>query len=111
MPGDAGRYLELVSSLAAVRDQLLNRQSRKHTGNLTYRSALGDLHPVALIRRAFVGLPDDLPSAETATLPFIHDPLLNVSLRLDISWASSALRNREWKAATVLVGCDPADRR
>jgi hypothetical protein len=104
MPGDADRYLELVSSVAAVHGQVLTWQSGDHTGSVTYRTALGDLHPVALIRRALVGLPDDLPSAETAMLPFIDDPVLNASLRLDISWASSALRNSEWKAATVLAG-------
>jgi hypothetical protein len=104
MPTEADRYLEFVSSIAAVRDQLVTWQSSDRNGTLGYRTALGDLHPVALIRRALVGLPDFLPSAETATLPFVDDPVLNASLRQDISWASSALRNREWKAATVLAG-------
>jgi hypothetical protein len=104
MPGDADRYLEFVSSIAAVRDQLVRWQSGERTGALGHRTALGDLHPVALIRRALIGLPDDLPSAETATLPFIDEPVLKAGLRLDISWASSALRNREWKAATVIAG-------
>ena len=104
MPGDADRYLEFVSSIAAIRDQLVTWQTRDRNGTLAYRTALGDLHPVALIRRALVGLPDDLPLSETTTLTFIDDPVLNASLRLDISWASSALRNREWKAATVLAG-------
>jgi len=104
MPGDADRYLEFVSSIAAVRDQLVRWQSGERTGALAHRTALGDLHPVALIHRALFGLPDVLPSVETATLPFIDDPVLKASLRLDISWASSALRGREWKAATLLAG-------
>jgi hypothetical protein len=50
------------------------------------------------------GLPDNLPSAETVTLLFVDDADLRASLRQDVNWASSALRNCEWKAATVLAG-------
>lgn len=104
MPADAERYAELISSVAAIRTQIGTWQSRGQVGDLGYRTELGDLHPVSLIHRALAGVPDDLPSAETATISFIDDPVLKAALRLDISWASSALRNREWKAATVLAG-------
>ena len=61
-------------------------------------------HPVGLIYRALFGLPDVLPSSDTVTLPFLRDPDFELSVRTDISMASSALRNSEWKAATVLAG-------
>jgi hypothetical protein len=35
---------------------------------------------------------------------FLNDPDLAEALRADIATASSALRNGEWKAATVLSG-------
>lgn len=104
MPAEAERYTELVSSVAAIRTQVETWQSRGQTGDLRYRTELGDLHPVSLIYRALAGLPDALPSADTATLLFIKDPDFELSLRTDISAASSALRNSEWKAATVLAG-------
>jgi hypothetical protein len=104
MPSDADRYAELVTSVAAIRSQIITWQSRGGTGTLGYLSGLGDLHPVSMIRRALVGLQNDLPSKETATLLFIEDTDLRASPRQDVSWASSALRNGEWKAATVLAG-------
>lgn len=104
MPAEADKFAELVSSAAAIRTQVETWQSRGDFGHLTYIQALGDLHPVGLIRRALAGLADDLPSADTPILLFVDDPLLQSSLRQDVSWAGSALRNREWKAATVLAG-------
>lgn len=104
MPADAQKHTELISSVALIRSELQTRYTQGGGKAVDFDGILGDLHPFGLIRRAFAGLPDDVPSGETATLPFIDDPGLNASLRLDISWASSALRNREWKAATVLAG-------
>ncbi len=104
MPADAQKYTELISSIALIRSELQTRYARGGGSAVDFVGILGDLHPFGLIRRALAGLPDDVPSAEVATLPFIDDPVLKASLRLDISWASSALRNREWKAATVLAG-------
>jgi hypothetical protein len=63
---------------------------------------LGD--PVTHIRAALIGLSDQVVSTGTTTLGFLNDPDLAESLRADISVASSALRNGEWKAATVLSG-------
>src|SRR5258708_21539874 len=105
MPADANRYAELVSSVAAIRAQVGAWQSRGDEARTVGRlPGLGDLHPVVLIHRALVGLPDAVPSAETVTLLFIDDDDdLRASLRQDVSWASSALRNCEWKAATVLA--------
>jgi hypothetical protein len=48
--------------------------------------------------------PDESPSPTTAALPFINDPLLRDSIRLDISAANRDMVNGEWKGATVLAG-------
>jgi len=104
VPVEASKYMELTASRAAIREVLEIWRSRGGVGTLDHVSAIGDLHPVALIHRALVGLPDALPSSDTVTLQFLHDPDFELSLRTDISTASSALRNSEWKAATVLAG-------
>jgi hypothetical protein len=104
MPAEASKYFELTASRATIREVLETWRSRGGVGTLDHISALGDLHPVGLIHRALFGLPDALPSSDTVTLQFLCDPDFELSLRTDISTASSALRNSEWKAATVLAG-------
>jgi hypothetical protein len=99
MPADAQRYTEVISSIALIRSELKARYARGGGSAVDFDGMLGDLHPFCLIRRGFAGVPDDLPSAETPMLSFIADPAAKTSLRLDTSWASSALRNREWKSS------------
>jgi hypothetical protein len=60
--------------------------------------------PLELIYYALNGLPDSVPAPETKSFEFIQDGSLRDNLRLDLSGAASALRNSEWKAATVLSG-------
>ena len=60
---------------------------------------------LVLIREALAKCPDQAPSPYTTTaLAFITDNDLRDSVQLDISTATSALHNGEWKAATVLAG-------
>jgi hypothetical protein len=60
---------------------------------------------VYLVRDALSKCPDQTPSPETADLLFIDDdPDLRESIRLDISSATNALHNGDWKAATVVAG-------
>jgi len=61
-------------------------------------------NPIVLVREALKKCPDQRPSPSVPTLMFIQDPGMRESIRLDIDAASSALNNREWKAATVLAG-------
>ena len=105
MPAEAAKYAELLAAVAAIRMQLnVWIESRNNSSRFGYRKELGDQHPIGLIYRAPVGLPDKLPSRETAHLTFIDDTEFEASLRTDVSSASSALRIGEWKAATVLAG-------
>src|SRR5262249_47471723 len=48
--------------------------------------------------------PDQNPSPATAAMTFITDDALRDSIRIDLSTATSALHNGEWKASTVLAG-------
>lgn len=57
-----------------------------------------------LIHAALVKCPDAVPSPTTTELPFVDDEEMRKSIRVDLSSAASALRNGEWKAATVLAG-------
>jgi hypothetical protein len=78
-----------------------------HGGNKTYElrpiQGFAD-HPILLVREGLSACPPTLPEPGTTPLAFIADEASREALRQDISWANSALRNGEWKAATVLAG-------
>jgi hypothetical protein len=57
-----------------------------------------------VVREALAKCPDQMPSPAVAELVFITDIGLRDSIRLDMSTATSAFHNGEWKAATVLAG-------
>lgn len=57
-----------------------------------------------LIHAALVKCPDAVPAPTTTELQFVDDEAMRKSIRTDLSSAASALRNGEWKAATVLAG-------
>ena len=63
---------------------------------------LGDA--ITELRACLVPLPDQQIPAPTADLQFIKDAPLRESIRADIAFVNQALRNAEWKAATVLAG-------
>src|ERR1700726_3307192 len=60
--------------------------------------------PPLAIRDLLARCPDEAPAQATVGLNFIGDAALREELRTDISTASSALRNHEYKPATVLAG-------
>jgi hypothetical protein len=63
-----------------------------------------DKSPVAIVREMLAKCPDQRPALGTADLSFITDVAPRESIRLDLSTATSALHNGEWKASTVLAG-------
>jgi hypothetical protein len=60
--------------------------------------------PVAIVREMLAKCPDQSPAPPTTALTFVSDSSLRDSIRTDLSTASSALHNGEWKASTVLAG-------
>lgn len=60
--------------------------------------------PLRVIYDSLGMCPDEAATAQTSGLDFITDAGLRESLRTDISTATSALMNHEYKGATVLAG-------
>jgi hypothetical protein len=97
------QYGELVVSVRALRTVIDHWHSR---GDYGFRRVPGlrHLNPITLIRQALVRCADQAPTQGTAELTFIQDTDFRESLRRDVSAANNALRDGEWKAATVLAG-------
>lgn len=95
-------YSDLVSGVEAIKNSVGFWQ-RKGAGQIGVSQIRGE-NVLALIRGALAKCPDQSPSSATADLAFISDNDLRDSIRLDLSTATSALHNGEWKAATVLAG-------
>lgn len=103
LPPEAACHAEFVVSLAALRTAIGMWAGQGSSFTLRKLPAFR-YSPVFLIRRALLDLPDEVPPLGTEGLDFIDDNTLRQALRTDIGAATSALRNGEWKAATVLAG-------
>jgi hypothetical protein len=101
---ESERYVELLTALEVIRTAIRTMQSRGDVHPLRKISGFSDLNPVTLIRRALASCPDQMPSPATVELAFIPDQQLRDDLRLDISAATRAFADGEWKTATVLAG-------
>jgi hypothetical protein len=99
---ESSQYTELVSSKAAIKEALQTWKLRDY--GLDRIPGYDNFNPVSLIRRALSRCPDETPLKSAAIIPFIDDNELRASLEIDISAATVALSNGEWKAATVLGG-------
>jgi hypothetical protein len=95
-------YSDLVCSVESIRNSVAFWQ-QKGVGEIG-NSGIRGKNVLVLIRGVLAKCPDQAPSIATAELAFITDDRLRDSIRLDISTATSALHNGEWKAATVLAG-------
>jgi hypothetical protein len=101
LPPDATRYGELIAATETLRAAIRMWQSgTTHVIN----DITGGYSPIFFVRRALEGLPDSVPAPDTDELAFLADQRLIDTLRDDISNATGALRNGEWKAATVMAG-------
>lgn len=95
-------YSDLVRGIEAIRNSVVFWQ-HKGVGQIG-AAPIDGKNILAMLRTVLAKCPDQTPSAATAELAFIADDALRDSVRLDISTATSALHNGEWKAATVLAG-------
>ena len=94
-------YVDLVHALEALANSVIHWHQRGGDEPPKY---IKDKSPVAIVREMLAKCPDQSPSSATAVLTFITDAALRESIRLDLSTASGALHNGEWKASTVLAG-------
>ena len=95
-------YSDLVCSVEFIRNSVAFWQ-QKGVGEIG-NSGIRGKNVLVLIREVLAKCPDQAPSPTTTALAFITDNDLRDSVQLDISTATSALHNGEWKAATVLAG-------
>jgi len=95
-------YSDLVHAVETIRNSVAFWQ---HNASRDIGIAnIGGKNILQILRQALARCPDQSPSPATVELAFIADGVLRDSVRLDISTATSALHNGEWKAATVLAG-------
>jgi hypothetical protein len=94
-------YSDLVHALESLGHSVDRWNAR---GGDEPPSYIKNKSPVAIVREMLSMCPDASPSPATNDLAFIQDLALRSTIRLDLSTASSALHNGEWKAATVLAG-------
>jgi hypothetical protein len=97
-------YARFLAATSALRNQLINWNSRGGISRLERISGLGELHPITIIRNAVALCPDEAPYIGTNELDYISDIDLRDSIWGDISAVRRALTNQEWKAATILAG-------
>jgi len=93
-------YSELVHGLAALKQTL----TKWNQGRGGHAPLIDGKSPVFVVRAMLAKCPNQNPSPATAAMMFITDPALRDSIRIDLSTATSALHNGEWKASTVLAG-------
>ena len=98
----ASDYDDLICGMEAIRSSVTFWQ-QKGVGSIGAPTVV-NRRALNLIHSALLKCPDEIPSPSTADLAFIEDAELKDSIRLDISTATSAFHNGEWKAATVLAG-------
>ena len=95
-------YSDLMCSVRSIRNSVAFWQ-QKGVGEIGNPGVRGK-NVLVLIREVISKCPDQAPSPATSNLVFVTDATLRDSIRLDLSTATSALHNGEWKAATVLAG-------
>ena len=98
---DAADFADLTIAIAAI--ELLMSRWVNDKGPYVISHVSGE-DVIITIRRILSTCPDQHPPAGTADLLFIADQRFRESMRLEVGAVNSALRNAEWKAATVLGG-------
>lgn len=94
-------FVDLVAARAVIEDTM--ERWKSGTGNALY-AIYDNRNPIVVIRSALAACSDDPAPPAHAELSFIIDADLRESIRTDVGAAHNALRNAEWKAATVLAG-------
>ena len=100
---DGNEYALFVEAMAHLRDGVERWKNIPHH-RVSFLLDSGRTNPLTQVRRALAACPDEAPAPGTVELVFVTDVDLRESLRRDVGAADQALRNGEWKAATVLAG-------
>lgn len=97
-------YARFLVATSALKNQVMNWNSRGDVGKLEAVSGFGNLHPITIIRNALASCPDEPVHVGTNELSYISDVQLRDNIWSDVSAIRRALTNQEWKATTVLAG-------
>jgi len=98
-------YARFSMTVSVVRNALENEMPGRGVGNASMPVLPpGGRTPLREVYDLLGKCPDQSPSVATTGLEFVSDAQLRESLRMDISAATSALNNHEYKASTVLAG-------
>src|SRR5439155_10909277 len=101
---EPGQYAGLIASITYLRATTEVFSSGRIAPVTLLRMKGFKENPIALIRAAMAGCPDEAPAPGTTELPFVTDADLRESIRLDMSAAHQGLSQGEWKGATILAG-------
>ncbi len=97
------QYVELEQAIEIIEqgDRLLAREN--HLFQIS-SVALTGKSAIQVIYNVLVACPDTVPASSAVNLGFIPDAKTRESISSEIGSVESAVRNGEWKAATVLAG-------
>jgi hypothetical protein len=101
---DPDDYVAFVLAVSAIKQIFHEWKIRNYALEHIHGYGHGHLNPVTILRNALVKCPDEGIEPSTSGLDYISDPDFKKNLQIDISSSNQALRNGEWKAATVLAG-------
>jgi hypothetical protein len=94
-------YVQLEMAIEVI-EQALKRSEREQYGfPLPFTN---NRSPIQIIYTVLTACPDDFPASSAINLGFIMDAKTRDSISREIGSVESAIRNGEWKAATVLAG-------
>jgi hypothetical protein len=95
------QYTDLELAIEVVEQSL--KRSQRETLPFALPAVAGG-NPAQIIYRVLAACPDSVPASSAVNLRFITDAKTRDSISAEIGSVESAVRNGEWKAATVLAG-------
>lgn len=110
LPSEPKEYADFVQSQESIRFAVAKALGQSALSDM--QTGPPQLHPdaggkpsqVQVIRDALAACPDEVPPRHSQELSFVGPADFRDSLLVDLETTRSALRNGEWKAATVLSG-------
>jgi hypothetical protein len=95
------QYIELEIAIEVI-EQTLKRSEREPFAFPL--PPMGGGSPIQLMYGVLAACPDSVPASSGVNLGFITDAKTRESISSEIGSVESAVRNGEWKAATILAG-------
>jgi hypothetical protein len=94
-------YVQLEMAIEVIEQTLKRNEQQQYGFPLHFTN---NISPIQIMYWVLMACPDDFPASSATNLGFIADPKTRDSISREIRSVESAVRNGEWKAATVLAG-------